>query len=84
VICHEQVGVLAFDNEVQLPTLNDGCYSRQLALATGTNKQAMGDFMNGIPSDSTSPAVYSTAFQHAFQLFAATSNSSESTTRIKG
>ena len=76
--------MLAFDNEVQLPGSGDGCYSRQLALATTTNKQALTNFVYELPPDSTHRAVYSSAFQRAFELFAATSNSSESTTRKKG
>jgi len=76
--------VLAFDSAVQLPSLSDGCYSRQLALATSANKEVLEDFVTGLPSHSKSRAVYSIAFQRAFQLFAATFNSSESTTRKKG
>ena len=78
------MGVLAFDNEVQLPVSSDGCYSRQLALATKTNKKILTDFVHELPPDSTDRAVYSSAFQRAFELFAATSNSTESTTRKKG
>jgi len=76
--------VLAFDDKVHLPKLSDGCYSHQLALATKENKEILENFVNSLPSDSTSDAVYSAAFKSAFELFTATSNSSESTTRKKG
>ena len=76
--------MLAFDNEVQLPVSSDGCYGRQLALATTTNKEALKNFVTKLPPRSVHRAVYSSAFQRAFQLFSATSNSSESATRKKG
>jgi len=76
--------VLAFDNEVLLPISSDSCYGQQLALATKTNKEALTDFVNELPTDSTHGAVYSSAFERAYRLFSATSNSSESTTRKKG
>jgi len=76
--------VLAFDHEVQLPSSSDDCYRRQLALATKTNKKALTDFVTELPPRSTQRANYSRAFHQAFQLFAATSNASESTTRKKG
>jgi len=78
------VGVLAFDNEVQLPGSSDSCYRRQLALATKTNKKILTNFVHDLLADSTYRAVYSSAFQRAFELLAATYNSSESATRKKG
>ena len=77
--------MLAFDNDVQLPSsIGDGCYGRELALATDTNKKALTDFVTGLPPHSMHRANYSRAFRHAFRLFTATANSSESTARKKG
>jgi len=78
------VGVLAFDDAVRLPDDSDTCYRRQLALATKANKKVLSDFVTGLPPDSTSRAHYSLAFQQAFKLFSATSNTSDSTSRKKG
>jgi len=80
----QQVGVLAFDDEVQLPSSSDECYRRQLALATKANKKLLANFVSQLPPRSTQRANYSRAFQRAFQLFSATASTSESTTMKKG
>lgn len=74
--------MLAFDEQVQLPT--DSCYHSQLALATKANKDTLKHWVTVLPHRSPYGANYSRAFQRAFELFSATSNSSESTSRKKG
>ena len=76
--------MLAFDNEVQLPSNSDDCYRSQLALATKANKDVLTKFVIEIFPNSKQPANYSRAFQRAYQLFSTTSSSSESATRSKG
>jgi len=80
--CQSQVGVLAFDNRVWLPS--DDCYKNQLALATKANKEALRKFVTELPPRSDHRANYSRAFQRAFELFSATANLTGSASRKRG
>jgi len=67
----EQIGVLAFADDVEFPLPTDPCYSQGLSLATPTNKQRLElDFLSGIKPSIMSGANFSNAFTEAFRLLA--------------
>jgi len=67
--CMEQIGVLAFADDVEFPT--DPCYSQGLSLATPTNKEKLEiEFISGIKPSIRSEANFSNAFTEAFRLLA--------------
>jgi len=68
----EQIGVLAFADDVKFPM--DRCYMRGLSLATPTNKKKLkNEFIARIHGSISSEARYSSAFSEAFRLLATVS-----------
>jgi len=69
VYCMEQIGVLAFADDVEFA--KDQCYSQGLSLATPTNKEKLEtEFISGIKPSIMSGANFSNAFTEAFRLLA--------------
>jgi len=73
-----QIGVIAFDDDVEYP--DDSCYGEGLALATSVNQDKLKHFVASIEPSQTTQVNYSKAFSEAFRLLAAAGNNSDSTT----
>jgi hypothetical protein len=70
----QQVGILAFSDQISTASLTDQCYSKKLSVVNPTTRLQLEQFLDNLPQKGD--ANYTLAFDAAFSMFKSSSTNS--------